>query len=184
MKWFCVPLIEECVSGKWCVVWDNWCCPWLMLMDYKSDISKFTQKTQKDTSMKDFKQGKFWYIKLCCRSKSCKKDLWTQINAALQNNSKWQRLDSVSSEGVVPALSAPCSTQSRPYIQGKRPYWGLNTVTNIYPMQVAETRWKSPTSFSFLVCWKFNFWPFSSHVFLLANSFEKIPRTFSSKNFV
>lgn len=25
------------------------------------------------------------------RSKSCKKDLWTQINAALQANSKWQR---------------------------------------------------------------------------------------------
>lgn len=27
------------------------------------------------------------------RSKSCKKDLWTQINAALQANSKWQRSD-------------------------------------------------------------------------------------------
>lgn len=30
-------------------------------------------------------------ICLLNRSKSCKKDLWTQINAALQANSKWQR---------------------------------------------------------------------------------------------
>lgn len=32
------------------------------------------------------------------RSKQCKKELWAQINTALQNNSKWQRLDSINSE--------------------------------------------------------------------------------------
>lgn len=30
-------------------------------------------------------------LNFCCRSKSCKKDLWTQINTALQANNKWQR---------------------------------------------------------------------------------------------
>lgn len=29
----------------------------------------------------------------CFRSKSCKKDLWAQINTALQTNNKWQRSD-------------------------------------------------------------------------------------------
>lgn len=30
----------------------------------------------------------YYVVDSCCRSKSCKKELWTQINAALQSNSK------------------------------------------------------------------------------------------------
>lgn len=47
------------------------------------------------------------------RSKSCKKDLWAQINAALQTNSKWQRLDSVNSEAnTTTAVVAHIHNQS------------------------------------------------------------------------
>lgn len=51
------------------------------------------------------------------RSKSCKKELWTQINTALQANSKWQRLDSINSDLNSQHISNPSSnilTQQQP----------------------------------------------------------------------
>lgn len=51
------------------------------------------------------------------RSKSCKKDLWTQINAALQSNSKWQRLDAVNSlTEIIPANPSQPSSTSTPSV--------------------------------------------------------------------
>lgn len=58
-------------------------------------------KTKRTSSVKCMKLDLYTYkiyfesnincIGVYCRSKSCKKDLWTQINTALQANTKWQR---------------------------------------------------------------------------------------------
>lgn len=67
------------------------------------------------------------------RSKSCKKDLWAQINTTLQSSSKWQRLDSVCSELVTSSTVVPSSTSSAQPSTSKQPSQQPNTQQSSLP---------------------------------------------------